>query len=210
MIRSRLAAVAAGLLAAGTVTFAAAPAFATTPLPACTPNASAPLYTAECLPVVAGTPPGAMTVTLPGVGTLTFTVKADGTIDPTTAMATAAAGSNFSAGTPVVSQDGTHVSVTFVNAAAPTQTYVVKAKVIQTNPTTVGGPPGFAVVAKARPAGEGDDNEQGDQNENEQGDHEDGGKSTPAVQPAGTHQDDQESSSGGSGGHSGGESGGGD
>jgi hypothetical protein len=207
MIRSRLAAGAAGLLAAGTVMFAAAPAFATTPVPACTPAGSAPLYTAECLPVVAGTPPGAITVTLPGVGTLTFTVKADGTIDATTAAATAT-GANFSAGTPVVSQDGTHVSVTFINAATPVQKIEVRAKVIQTNPTTVGGQPGFAVVSKARPASQGDDNEQGD--ENEQGDHEDGGKGAPAVQPAGTHQDDQESSSGGSGGHSGGESDGGD
>jgi hypothetical protein len=209
MIRSRLAAVAAGLLAAGTVTFAAAPAFATTPLPACTPAASAPLYTAPCLPVVTGTNPGPFTVTLPGVGTLMFSLKPDGTIDPTSVTPNAT-GANFTATTPVVSEDGMHVSVTFINAANPVQKYEVRAKVIQTNPTTVGGAPGFAVVSKARPAGEGDDNEQGDENENEQGDHEDGGKGAPAVQPAGTHQDDQESSSGGSGGHSGGESGGGD
>jgi len=45
MIRTRLVAVAAGVLASGTVMFAAAPAFATTPLTGCTPAASAPLYT---------------------------------------------------------------------------------------------------------------------------------------------------------------------
>jgi hypothetical protein len=153
MIRSRLAAAAAGLLAAGTVMFAAAPAFATTPptpLPACTPAATAPLYTAKCLPAVGGTAPGAITVTLPGVGTLDFTVKADGTVDPATVMATAT-GTNFTAGTPHVSSDGTHVSVTFTNAATPAQHYFVKAKVIQTNPTTVGGAPGFLVIAKAGP-----------------------------------------------------------
>jgi hypothetical protein len=55
-------------------------------------------------------------------------------------MATAM-GTNFTAGTPHVSSDGTHVSMEFTNAAAPTQHYFVKAKVIQTNPTTVGGVP---------------------------------------------------------------------
>jgi hypothetical protein len=89
-------------------------------------------------------------VTLPGVGTLGFTVEADGTVDPTTLMATAM-GTNFTAGTPHVSSDGTHVSMEFTNAAAPTQHHFVKAKVIQTKPTTVGNAPGFLVIAKAGP-----------------------------------------------------------
>ncbi len=39
-------------------------------LPVCAQAASAPLYTARCTPTVAGTAPGAITVTLPGVGPL--------------------------------------------------------------------------------------------------------------------------------------------
>src|SRR5579864_8109361 len=112
MIRSRLAAGAAGLLVVGTVMLAAGPAVANTPTPPplCAAAASAPLYTATCTPTVAGTAPGAMTVTLPGVGTLSFTVKADGTIDTTATPPTATAtGANFTAGTPHVSDDGTHI-----------------------------------------------------------------------------------------------------
>ena len=172
MIRTRLAAVAAGLLACGTVMFAAAPAFATTPLTGCTPAASAPLYTTTCLPAVSGgTAAGPVTVTLPGVGTLTFTLKADGTIDPTVIPTATATGANFSAGTPVVSPDGTHVSVTFVNAANPVQKYVIKAKVSQTNPTTVGGAPGFIVTAKAGPPTHHKSDHEGDKDDDDQGGH---------------------------------------
>jgi hypothetical protein len=200
MTRSRLAALAAGLLAAGTVTFAAASAFATSPaalLPGCNQAPPPPLYTAECLPAVSGPVPGAVTVTLPGVGTLEFTVKADGTIDPAVVPVATPTGVNFTASTPEVSSDGTQISVTFTNAADPVQKYVVRAKVSQTNPPAVGAPPGFIVTAKAAPAGE-HENEQGDndQGDNEQGDHEDGGKA-PALQPVAAPHDDHESSSGG-------------
>jgi hypothetical protein len=190
MIRTRLAAVAAGVLASGTVMFAAAPAFATTPLTGCTPAASAPLYTTTCLPVVTGgTSAGAVTVNLPGVGTLTFTLKADGTIDPTVIPTATATGANFSAGTPVVSPDGTHISVTFVNAANPVQKYVIKAKVSQTNPTTVGGAPGFIVTAHAGPQTHHKSDQEGDKDDDDQG-----GKGGAALTSANTHQDHESSS----------------
>ena len=199
MIRSRLAAAAAGLLVSGTVMFAAAPAFATTPLTGCTPAAAAPLYTSTCLPVVSPTAPGAVTVTLPGVGTLTFTVKPDGTIDTTgTPPVATATGANFSAGTPQVSQDGTHVSVTFVNAANPVQKYVVRAKVSQTNPTTVGGAPGLIVTAKAGVAGQGE-HKKGHSDQEGDNDHDDG--ANQGQGPALTALTSHGSWSGGAGGH---------
>ena len=90
MIRSRLAAAAAGLLAAGMVMLAAGPAMAdtgmptttSTSLPLCAAAKTGPLYTAKCAPGVLNTPP-LVTLTLPGVGTLSFTIKTDGTIDTT-------------------------------------------------------------------------------------------------------------------------------
>src|ERR1700730_3603741 len=128
MIRSRLAAAAAGLLAAGMVMLAAGPAMAdtgmdptssSTSLPLCAAATSPPpLYTAKCAPGVGGTAPGVITVTLARVGTLTFTVKADGTIDTTGTPPKATNlpnTNNFTAGTPTVSSDGTHVTVTFFN-----------------------------------------------------------------------------------------------
>jgi hypothetical protein len=161
MIRSRLGAAAAGLLAAGMVILAAGPAMASTgldptttstTLAPCAAASSAPLYTAKCAPQVTGAAPGGTVVTLPGVGTLSFTVKPDGTIDTSTAnMPTATAtGANFSAGTPMVSSDGTHVTVVFINAATPTQKYVIRAKV--SPPTSVvgaaaTGTPTLSVVA---------------------------------------------------------------
>jgi hypothetical protein len=200
MIRTRLAAVAAGVLASGTVMFAAAPAFATTPLTGCTPAASAPLYTSTCLPAVSGgTGAGMVTVTLPGVGTLSFTLKGDGTIDPAVTPTATATGVNFSAGTPVVSPDGTHVTVTFINAANPVQKYVIRAKVSQTNPTTVGGAPGFIVTAKAGPTHHEGDDQEGDSDEDGNGGHN-------SLTGANTHQD-HESTSGSDHEHSDGEDG---
>ena len=203
MIRTRLAAAAAGLLVSGTVMFAAAPAFATTPptpLTGCTQAASAPLYTATCLPAVSGgTSAGAVTITLPGVGTLTFTLKADGTIDPTTALGTAT-GTNFSAGTATVSPDGTHVSVTFINAANPVQKYVVRAKVVQTNPTTVGGAPGFMVTSKAGPAGMHDHKNKGHEDQEGDNDHDDNNQGQAPLLQSSTNHGDHGSWTGGSGG----------
>ena len=191
MIRTRLVAVAAGVLASGTVMFAAAPAFATTPLTGCTPAASAPLYTTPGLPVVTGgTSAGAVTVMLPGVGTLSFSLTGTGTVDPSVMpTATAVAGSNFSAGTPVVSNDGTHISVTFINLAKPTQKYVISAKVSQTNPTTVGGAPGFIVTAKAGPSSHHKSDQEGDKDDDDQG-----GQGGAALTAQNNHQDHESSS----------------
>jgi hypothetical protein len=201
MIRTRLAALAAGLLVSGTVMFAAAPAFATSPLPGCGTVAGAPPYTSACLPTVSGgTSAGAVMITLPGVGTLSFNLDNNGIVVPGSASATNI-GVNFSHTTPQVSQDGTHVTVTFINPANPVQKYVIKAKVVQTNPAADAANPGFMVTAKATPKSphhdEQGDNEQGD---NEQGEHEDGGKgggNAPVLQPVAAHQGD----------HSGGEDG---
>jgi uncharacterized membrane protein YgcG len=191
MIRTRLAALAAGLLASGAVMFAAAPAFATTPLTACTPAAAAPLYTSACLPAVAGgTSAGAVTITVPGVGTVSLTLTSGGTFDPTTATATAT-GANFSAGTPVVSPNGTHVTVTFINAANPAQKYVVKAKVVQTNPTTVGGAAGTVVTSKLVVPGMHDHKNKGHDQEGD-GDHDDDNNNqgqAPLLQSSTNHGD---------------------
>jgi len=204
MIRSRLAAAAAGLLAAGMVMLAAGPAMAdtgmtttSTSLPLCAPASTAPLYSANCAPGVANVS-GAVTLTLPGVGTLSFTIKADGTIDTAGTLPTSAAtGANFTAGTPKVSSDGTHISVTFINAATPTQTYTVKAKVSPpmsvSGASTVSG--AATVIAVAKPAGHQDD--QNEAKETETGD-DDGGQSTSstALTLTSTGHDDHESSTG--------------
>jgi hypothetical protein len=173
MLKTRIAAAAAALLLAGAVLSVAGPAFAddtTTSLAPCTPATSTsttvPLYTAKCAPAITGTAPGSITVTLPGVGSLTFTVAKDGTIDTSTQPSVSLLGQNFSHSTPKISADGTHISVTFVNIAEPEQRYTIKVKI--SPPTSAGGAPTIDAVAK--PSGEHHDQENGD---NEDKDHED-------------------------------------
>jgi len=179
MRRSRLVATAAASLLATGLVMAAGPAWATTAaapltpptLAPCTPNTTAApatsvapsstvepapgprLYNGRCslTPTVAAAGTGwTVTVTLPGVGTLTFNLTPAGTVDATTPPSVAPlAGSNFSAGTPHVSVKGNVVSVTFVNAADPHQTDSIK--VVITPPTSVGGVP--TVVATGGSAG---------------------------------------------------------
>jgi hypothetical protein len=154
MIRIRLAAAAAALLVTGAVLSVAGPAFAdptttststtSTTLDPCTPASSAPLYTARCVPNVDNSN-GTVTVTLPGVGTLTFLVNPDGTVNTSTAPSVSVIGANFSGGTPTVSADGTHISVSFVNIAAPHQHYTIKVKL--SPPTSQGGPVGINATA---------------------------------------------------------------
>ena len=202
MIRSRLAAAAAGLLAAGMVMLAAGPAMADTgmstttssSLPLCSPATTAPLYSAACAPGAANVS-GAVTLTLPGVGTLSFTIKADGTIDTTSTKSTAT-GSNFTAGTPKVSSDGTHITVTFINAAAPTQTYTIKAKVVP--PTSVAGAAttgAATVIAVAKPAGHQDDQNEAKETETDKDDDSQSTSSTTLTLTS-TGHDDHESSTG--------------
>jgi hypothetical protein len=160
-------------------------------LPLCAQALTPPLYSANCAPGVANVS-GAVTLTLPGVGTLSFTIKADGTIDTTgTPPKSTATGSNFTAGTPKVSSDGTHISVTFFNAATPTQTYTVKAKV--SPPTSAGG--AATVIAVAKPAGHQDDQNEAKESESES---DDDGQSTSSttLNLTSTGKDDNESSTG--------------
>ena len=146
-----------------TLALAAAPAMATpTTAPSTTPTtrtppppcASAPPLTKPCSATVANSS-GTYTVTLPGVGTLTFT------IDPTTnqvvlpANAVSNLGANFTATTPKVDGDG--VSVTFINAATPQQVYHLD---VDVKPTTVAGstattPPTVTAIVKGRGHGDG-------------------------------------------------------
>src|SRR5262249_26697106 len=156
------------LVLVGAVVSVAGPALAdetTTSLAPCSPatstSTSGPLYTAKCAPTVSGSAPGAITVTLPGVGSITFTVAPDGTIDTSTQPSESVIGQNFSGGTPKISADGTRITVSFVNIAAPEQHYTIKVKV--SPPTSAGGAP--AVSAVAGPKGHHGDDEQGDDND---------------------------------------------
>lgn len=154
MARTRIAAAAAALLIAGGVLSVAGPAFAdattttststTSTLAPCTPASSAPLYTARCAPTVVNSS-GTVTVTLPGVGSITFTVNPDGTVNTSTAPSVSVIGNNFSAGTPKVSVDGTHISVSFVNIASPAQHYNIKVKL--SPPTSQGADVGINATA---------------------------------------------------------------
>jgi hypothetical protein len=154
MLKTRLAAAAAGLLLAGAVLSVAGPAFAdgtttsvpdpTTALAPCTTNTTAPLYTAKCAPTVSGTIGGAITVTLPGVGSITFNTTAAGVIDTSTQPSVSVIGQNFSAGTPKISADGTRITVEFVNIASPQQHYAISVKIA---PPTSGTVPTLKAVA---------------------------------------------------------------
>jgi hypothetical protein len=183
MLKTRLAAAAAVLVLMGAVLSVSGPALAdetTTSFAPCSPATSTsttgPLYTAKCAPTVSGTAPGAITVTLPGVGSITFTVAPDGTIDTSTQPSVSVIGQNFSGGTPKISADGTRITVSFVNIAAPEQHYTIKVKV--SPPTSAGGAP--TVSAVAGPKGhhgedeQGDDNDQGDEDQGQhQSEHDD-------------------------------------
>jgi hypothetical protein len=172
MTRTRIAAAAGALLIAGAVLSVAGPAFAdpttttstststTSTLAPCTPASSAPLYTARCAPVVSGS--GTVTVTLPGVGSITFTVNPDGTVNTSTAPSVSVTGNNFSAGTPKVSADGTHIIVSFVNIASPEQHYNIKVKL---SPPTSGGQVGITATA-------GPNKHKGHHHHGDDGDHE--------------------------------------
>jgi hypothetical protein len=178
MFKTRLSASAAAMVLTAAVLSVAGQASAdetTTSLPPCSPATStstaAPLYTATCAPTVSGTAPGSITVTLPGVGSITFTVAPDGSIDTSTPPSVSVIGQNFSGGTPTISADGTRITVSFVNIAAPEQHYTIKVKVAP--PTSVGGAP--TVSAVAGPNAHHGDDEQGDDNaqgDEDQGQHE--------------------------------------
>ena len=168
MLKTRLAAAAGAVLLAGAVLSVAGPAFAdptttstSTTLAQCTPAPSAPLYTARCAPMVDTATAGQVTVTLPGVGSITFAVNPDGTVNTATIPSVSMLGKNFSVGTPKVSADGTHISISFVNIASPVQRYSIKVKL--SPPTSVGGPPTVNAVAgpnnkKGHHKGHGDHN----------------------------------------------------
>jgi len=148
MIKSRLAAVAAGLVAAGAVLVAAGPAFATTPPtppPACPTTAptSTPLYTAKCTITPAASDNAALgstMVTLPGVGSLYFTLTSTGTIDTTKVVTgLGATGTTFTPVVTHVNPGGTSASVTFVSPATATtkkQVYTVQVKLTPASGTT--------------------------------------------------------------------------
>ena len=167
MIRSRLAAAAVGLVAAGSVLGVVGPAFATTgsaspatpptPPPACPTTAptTPPLYTAKCtIKVVPGTSDnsalGTTQITLPGVGSLYVTLTTTGTIDltkPVTGLG--ATGTGFVPVVTRVNPGGTSASVTFVSPATATtkkQVYTIQVKLTPAAGTTaativaVGGP----------------------------------------------------------------------
>jgi len=192
MTRTRIAAAAAALLIAGAVLSVAGPAFAdpttttstSTTLAPCTPASSAPLYTARCAPTVVNAS-GTVTVTLPGVGSITFTVNPDGTVNTSTAPSVSVIGDNFSGGTPKVSADGTHISVSFVNIAAPQQHYNIKVKL---SPPTSGGPVGINATAgpnKHKGHHHGDD---GDHEGNKPDDHDaDEGGPAGSLAPLAPH-----------------------
>jgi hypothetical protein len=193
MIRTRLAAAAAALLVTGAVLSAAGPAFAdttttstSTTLAPCTPAASAPLYTARCAPTVVNSS-GSVTVTLPGVGTLTFLVNPDGTVNTSTAPSVSVIGANFSGGTPKVSADGTHISVSFVNIAAPRQHYTIKVKL--SPPTSQGGDVGInATAGPNKHHRHGDDGDhEGDQGKDD--DNDQGHAPPSSVAPLAAHGD---------------------
>jgi hypothetical protein len=209
MIRTRLAAAAAGLLAAGTVMFAAAPAFATTPLTGCTASLTPPpQYKAPCLPTVA-TSGSTITITLPGVGQVVLTLNADGTINTTGTPPVPTGSGAFTPGTVKVSPDGTHITVTFSNTATPPEKYVIKAKVVQTNPAVAGGPPGFIVTAKAAPVKQHHKEDQEGDHDDDDGGQQGHGPAVPALMGAGGHgswsgSGDHHHSSGGDGNSQGG------
>ena len=174
MIRTRLAAAAAGVLAAGTVLAIAAPAMALAPLPPdCTVAHAAatppPQYTAPCTPTVTGTNPipaggGSVTLTVPGVASIVINVDNAGNVTVPTITPTAP----FVQGTLTVNNETGLVSITFSNTGAAgvvkPETYVIKAKV-----SRLPGAAGYAVQTIAKPVshhkhddeGKGDD-KQGD------------------------------------------------
>jgi hypothetical protein len=159
MIKSRLAAAAVGLVAAGSVLSVAGPALATTPPtppPACPATAptTPPLYTAKCTITPAAASDnaalGSTQVTLPGVGSLYFTLTSTGTIDLTKGVTgLGATGTGFVPVVTKVSPGGTSASVTFVSPATGTtkkQVYTIQVKLTPSSGTTaakivaVGGP----------------------------------------------------------------------
>lgn len=149
----------------------AAPAAATgTPSPESTPTllsdctATLPLKT-PCSPLI--TPPtaagGSWTLTLPGVGSLVFTV------DPITNQIVSASISGvdvaFTATAFTVGGDSNQVGATFTNVADPTQVYTINARVQP--PTTAGGTPIVSATVTSPEKEEQDDAHDKD-HENEQ------------------------------------------
>jgi hypothetical protein len=132
-------------------------------LPPC--SATLPLTT-PCAPTVTppSSPGGPYTITLPGVGTLSFTV------DPATNTITSATVSglavNFTASTPKIDGDADKVTVTFTNTTDPTQVYRVRASVRA--PATAGGAPTIFAKVGGRHHGDGE-------HHNHEHEHEGGG-----------------------------------
>jgi hypothetical protein len=170
MIKSRLAAAAAGVLAAGATLAIAAPAMALNPLPpTCVANASPPpQYSAPCTPVVSPSPPvlpGTVTLTMPGVGSIMINVDSSGNVTVPTPPSPQG---QFKVGVLTVNNNTGVVSVTFTNKGAAgvvnPETYVIKAKVS----ALPGG--GFAVTkAIAKPVGHHHHDDEG-QGDDKQGD----------------------------------------
>jgi hypothetical protein len=112
------------------------------PAPAC--STTLPL-TVPCTPAVVrpGEPGAPYLVTLPGVGTLTFTLDATNHI---TSASVSGLSVNFTASTPKVDGDKDSVTVTFTSKTDPTQIYRVTVRV--KDPATAGGAP--TIKAKVR------------------------------------------------------------
>ncbi len=159
-----------GLVAATTLAVVlAAPAAATgtsttgsTPTPLASCGTTLPLTT-PCTPAITAptTAGGAWTLTLPGVGSLVFTV------DPATNQIVSASVSGvetkFTASLSVDGEDG-KVAATFTSTSttAPTQVYTIAAKVQA--PATVGGAPTVTAVVKSAEKEDDKDDDKNDKN----------------------------------------------
>ncbi|MFI5282117.1 MAG: hypothetical protein ACHQ0J_03200 [Candidatus Dormibacterales bacterium] len=169
MLRGGFAIGLAGVIALAMATSA----FANGSKPLPSPCASSAPITAPCIPTV-GQSGGNYTITLPGIGTLSFTV--DQTTGKVTGTpATSALGANFTA-TIKVDKDTDKISVVFTNSADPTKSVLL---VVKTKPGPNGGAP--VVTAKVKAVHHDDD---GDKNETE---HDGGGSGHSGSSGSGHH-----------------------
>ena len=154
-----------GLVAATTLAVVlAAPAAATgTPTPGPTPtplaDCTTPPVTTPCTPGVT-TAGGVWTLTLPGVGSLVFTV------DPTTNQIVSASvmgvATAFNASLASVDGEDGKVSATFTSKTDPTQVFTIVAKVHE--PATAGGAPTVTAVVKSAEKEDDKDDDKNDKN----------------------------------------------